>query len=213
MKTHINIEAERKLFEESYRRRHGIPDYVRMYRHTEGVRVDEYCSSYQQASWEAWQDRASLAAPQEEPVSVLNGWKLVPNDPTDAMQMAGAESIRFDTTAINKIWTGNKVYRAMIAAARVPPRPAAPVFSDENRSDALQDLQFVAGFEAGWNAGVDGNEALLSKVRERSKPARTILAKVQQNEPQIIPEIIPAPAVPALSDKPTIPQPNLGSIT
>jgi hypothetical protein len=56
--------------------------------------------------------------------------------------------------------------------------PAAPALSDEDRSDALQDLQFVAGFEAGWNAGVDGNEALLSKVRARSKPARTILAKV-----------------------------------
>ncbi|HWW99515.1 hypothetical protein [Collimonas sp.] len=143
--------------------------------------------------------RAVLAAPQQVPVSMLNGWKLVPADPTDAMQMAGAESIGFDTTAINKIWTGNKAYRAMIAAAPMPP-PTDPILCDEDRSDALQDLQFVAGFEAGWSAGVDGNEALLSKVRERSKPARVVLAKVQQNKPQIIPEIIPAPSGPVLSD-------------
>ncbi|WP_211474810.1 hypothetical protein [Collimonas humicola] len=123
----------------------------------------------------AW--HAALAAPQQQPVALLDGWKSVPIEPTDAMQAAGAQSIRVDTTAINKIWTGNKEYRAMVAAAPAP--PSAPVLSDEDRSDALQDLQFVAGFEAGWNAGIDGNEALLSKVRERSKPARAILAKVR----------------------------------
>ncbi|WP_082807130.1 hypothetical protein [Collimonas pratensis] len=123
--------------------------------------------------------RAAMAAPNQAPVALLDGWKLVPVDPTDSMQMVGAESIRLDTTAINRIWTGNKVYRAMVAAAPVPPLPAAPMLSDEDRSDALQDLQFVAGFEAGWNAGVDGNEDLLSKVRGRSKPARALLAKVQ----------------------------------
>lgn len=44
---------------------------------------------------------------------------LVPKEPDDAMQLAGAQAIRFNTTPINKIWTGNAVYRAMIAAAPV----------------------------------------------------------------------------------------------
>ncbi len=32
---------------------------------------------------------------------------------TDAMQVAGASAIRFETTVINKLWTANAVYRAM----------------------------------------------------------------------------------------------------
>jgi hypothetical protein len=43
-------------------------------------------------------------------------WQLVPKEPTDAMQLAGAQAIRFDTTPLNKIWTGNAVFRAMVAA-------------------------------------------------------------------------------------------------
>ncbi|WP_061939458.1 hypothetical protein [Collimonas pratensis] len=74
--------------------------------------------------------RAAMAAPNQASAALLDGWKLVPIDPTDAMQMVGAESIRLDTTAINRIWTGNKVYRAMIAAAPVPPPPVPPVLSD-----------------------------------------------------------------------------------
>lgn len=50
-----------------------------------------------------------------------DGWKLVPVEPTDEMQAAAAQAIRFDTTLINKLWTGNAVLRAGIAAA-----PAAP---------------------------------------------------------------------------------------
>ncbi len=43
-------------------------------------------------------------------------YRLAPIEPSDDMQQDGALAIRFDTTAINKIWTGNKVYRAMLAA-------------------------------------------------------------------------------------------------
>lgn len=39
-----------------------------------------------------------------------------PEEPTDAMQAAGAQAIRFDTTLLNKLWTANAVYRAMRAA-------------------------------------------------------------------------------------------------
>lgn len=45
------------------------------------------------------------------------GYVLVPVEPTAEMQSAAAGAIRFDTTPINKLWTGNAVYRAMLAAA------------------------------------------------------------------------------------------------
>ena len=48
---------------------------------------------------------------------IPEGCKLVPVDPTPEMQSAAAGAIRFDTTPINKLWTGNAVYRAMLAAA------------------------------------------------------------------------------------------------
>jgi hypothetical protein len=40
--------------------------------------------------------------------------KVVPVEPNDAMQVAGAQAIRFDTTVLNKLWTGNAVCRAML---------------------------------------------------------------------------------------------------
>lgn len=60
-----------------------------------------------------------IAAAQQ---GVPEGWKLVPVEPQDAQQAAGATAIRFDTTLINKMWTANKVYREMVAAA--PQSPA-----------------------------------------------------------------------------------------
>lgn len=48
---------------------------------------------------------------------IPDGWKLLPVEPTPEMQSAAAGAIRFDTTPINKLWTGNAVYRAMLAAA------------------------------------------------------------------------------------------------
>lgn len=48
---------------------------------------------------------------------IADGWKLVPVEPTPEMQSAAAGAIRFDTTPINKLWTGNAVYKAMLAAA------------------------------------------------------------------------------------------------
>lgn len=48
---------------------------------------------------------------------IPDGYALVPIEPTAEMQSAAAGVIRFDTTPINKLWTGNAVYRAMLAAA------------------------------------------------------------------------------------------------
>ncbi|MGG7778545.1 hypothetical protein PGN94_15235 [Klebsiella aerogenes] len=45
------------------------------------------------------------------------GYVMVPKDPTAEMQSAGASAIRIETTALNKLWTGNAVFRAMLAAA------------------------------------------------------------------------------------------------
>ena len=45
------------------------------------------------------------------------GYVMVPKEPTDEMQSAGASAIRIETTALNKLWTGNAVFRAMLAAA------------------------------------------------------------------------------------------------
>ncbi len=60
--------------------------------------------------------RQPVASEQVAPV-VPEGFALVPTEPTDEMQAAGAQAIRFDTTALNKLWTGNAVFRAMLAAA------------------------------------------------------------------------------------------------
>lgn len=48
------------------------------------------------------------------------GWKLVPVEPTSEMQTAGGIAVKCETTAINKLWTGNAVYKAMLAAAPEP---------------------------------------------------------------------------------------------
>ena len=48
---------------------------------------------------------------------VMDGYVMVPKEPTAEMQSAGASAIRIETTALNKLWTGNAVFRAMLAAA------------------------------------------------------------------------------------------------
>lgn len=45
------------------------------------------------------------------------GWQCVPKEMDDAMQLAGAEAVRVDTTAINKLFIATRVYRAALAAA------------------------------------------------------------------------------------------------
>ncbi|MHC8227383.1 hypothetical protein [Klebsiella pneumoniae] len=54
--------------------------------------------------------------PGNSPV-IPEGYVMVPKEPTAEMQSAGASAIRIETTALNKLWTGNAVFRAMLAAA------------------------------------------------------------------------------------------------
>ena len=93
-----------------------------------------------------------MAAPSAQPTAVPDGWKLVPVEPNDAMQAAGAQAVRIDTTAINKIWTGNAVFRAMIAAA-----PAAPAAQDDAK-DACAEMRALCSACGGTGDvhGLDG---------------------------------------------------------
>lgn len=96
-----------------------------------------------------------LAQPPEvkvPPVAVPHSWTLVPAEPDDAMQAAGAQAIRIDTTAINKIWTGNAVFRAMIAAA--PIAPAAHCEATQAAVDVLTERRRQVASE-GWTAAHD----------------------------------------------------------
>lgn len=78
------------------------------------------------AALDAW-NACRAAMLQSEPVTTANklgnspvipdGYVMVPKEPTAEMQSAGASAIRIETTALNKLWTGNAVFRAMLAAA------------------------------------------------------------------------------------------------
>lgn len=60
--------------------------------------------------------RAAMLQAGNSPV-IPEGCVMVPKEPTAEMQSAGASAIRIETTALNKLWTGNAVFRAMLAAA------------------------------------------------------------------------------------------------
>ncbi|HHU4726445.1 TPA: hypothetical protein ACUE4H_003447 [Klebsiella quasipneumoniae] len=48
---------------------------------------------------------------------IPDGYVMVPINPTGEMQTAGGIAVKCETTALNKLWTANKVYQAMLAAA------------------------------------------------------------------------------------------------
>jgi hypothetical protein len=72
---------------------------------------------------------ATLTATVSDAASVPEGFALIPLKPDDAMQLAGAQAIRMETTALNKIWTANAVFRAMVNAAS---SATAPLTSDSD---------------------------------------------------------------------------------
>lgn len=59
------------------------------------------------------------AAPTGIPM-IPDGYVMVPKAPTGEMQTAGGIAVKCETTALNKLWTANKVYQAMLAAAPQP---------------------------------------------------------------------------------------------
>ncbi|HDX8334826.1 TPA: hypothetical protein ROU65_001623 [Raoultella ornithinolytica] len=48
---------------------------------------------------------------------IPDGYLMVPINPTGEMQTAGGIAVKCETTALNKLWTANKVYQAMLEAA------------------------------------------------------------------------------------------------
>ena len=76
------------------------------------------------------------------------GFALVPLIPDDAMQAAGAQAVRLDTTALNRIWTANAVFRAMVAAAQptVAADAAAPSMPPHDDDAAVE--RFAAEMKA-----------------------------------------------------------------
>jgi hypothetical protein len=67
-------------------------------------------------------------------------WQLVPKQPDQGMQLKGVEAVRMDTTVLNRIWTANKVYRDMLAAAPQP--PDAQSGPATNRTAPFANCQF-----------------------------------------------------------------------
>jgi hypothetical protein len=104
-----NEASEREAFEAWLRREYPL-SWALMTAHETALMRD------------AWK-RARAAAPAVQ--APPDGWKLVPVEPAAEMQAAGAEvvSSRFDTSLLNSLWIGNKVYRAMIAAAPTAAQP------------------------------------------------------------------------------------------
>ena len=100
--------------------------------------------------------------------AVPEGWRLVPVEPTGEMQVSGAKAIRFNTTGINKLWTGGRVYDAMLAAA---PQP-----------DHSPDAGMVVPFQSrvnGWMQECFGPEISADKVERNHRFLEEALELVQ----------------------------------
>ncbi len=108
-----------------------------------------------------------LAQPPEAKVSTLavpDGWKLVPAEPNDAMQAAGAQAVRIDTTVINKIWTGNAVFRVMLAAA-----PAAPAAQGDVKDEKAEFVRSGLTLMVNLKTVKDELEALKGDAKDAER--------------------------------------------
>jgi len=86
-----------------------VPDEIES---TSGSDYDDYyCDGWNACCADMLQGAAGNSP------AIPDGYALVPVEPTAEMQSAAASAIRFETTPINKLWTGNAVYKAMLAAA------------------------------------------------------------------------------------------------
>lgn len=70
---------------------------------------------------------------------------VLPPEPNAEMQAAGAAAIRFDTTVVNKLFTANAVWRAMVAALGLKPQvvklPKAIIPISGGWGEAGQDVK------------------------------------------------------------------------
>jgi hypothetical protein len=143
-----DIEAERKMFEDFI----GPQTVTGLYRRTEGNHIGDYCLSLVQSAWEAWQARAALAAPQQEPaantdVELARQWR----------EYFGHITPEEACRAINEL-------QSQVNALSALPPPAVPVLSDANSAfreyaagESWQLSEQIAqheesGFFAGWDA-------------------------------------------------------------
>lgn len=81
---------------------------------------------YKDGKW-----RAIWSIPEEDPIHFeigdriptpdeMEGWQVVPKEPDSNMQLKGGCAVRIDTTDINRLWTANSAYKAMLQAAPKP---------------------------------------------------------------------------------------------
>jgi hypothetical protein len=106
---------ERKAFEAALRAENFDSDH---YFRRDATLPEDYDDVYIHCRWEGWQ-LARSAQPSPDAVSSVQdgGMVSVPLMPNDAMQLAGAEAIRIDTTPINKLFMANRAWYAMVDAA------------------------------------------------------------------------------------------------
>lgn len=93
-------------------------------------------------------------------------WKLVPSEPQDEQQLAGAQAIRFDTTPINKIFTANRVYRDMVAAA--PDAPVDLAAAQEEAARLRAALEDVCTYVEECLSSAVGSSAVDTKMIDRA---------------------------------------------
>lgn len=91
-----------------------VPDEKPMPEASKMYAIDAVAAIAEVRGWNAC--RAAMLQAGNSPATP-DGYVMVPVEPTAEMQSAAAGAILFNTTPINKLWTGNAVYRAMIAAA------------------------------------------------------------------------------------------------
>lgn len=94
-----------------------------------------------QVSLIEWIARRVSGEPEGGAGDMRGDFALVPLKPDDAMQAAGAQAVRMDTTVLNRIWTANAVFKAMVAAA--PSQPAAPATAPAALTDGEAFIDVV----------------------------------------------------------------------
>ncbi|MCP6701062.1 DUF551 domain-containing protein [Klebsiella pneumoniae] len=122
---------------------------------------------------------------ESQPAPVVpDGYVMVPKEPTAEMQSAGASAIRIETTALNKLWTGNAVFRAMLAAAPQSPgsEPATVPGKWIPVCERVPTKQDGSVFLT-WNGQYIGKELFL-------------MGSFQCLKPEIITHWMPLPAAP-----------------